>query len=342
MAASILEGINFADSRAEGEGLFARIVNGTPTTAYPSVGLVGDNTGNFCTGTLIAPQFVLTAGHCAEGVGNTAGRFQLGSSTYSTSQVFVHPNYNSNLIGDDNANDIAIYKLATPVTNIAPSQIYRSTPTVGQMLTLVGFGGGGTGNTGTDGSFGTKRVGTTPIDSVSAKLIRWTFDNNTESNTAPGDSGGPAFVTVSGTNYVAGVTSGGEQANAGIGDRSFDTRVDAFASWIDSIVGSTTSLPLVSITTSDAVAAETLSTQTANTGTYVVSRTGATTNAMTVNFVISGSATNGSDYRSIPTSVTIPAGAASTSITLSPTDDALVEVSETAILTLFGCYHHHR
>ncbi len=54
------------------------------------------------------------------------------------------------------------------------------------------------------------------------------------------------------------MTSGGDQANAGIGDRSFDTRVDAYAAWIDSIVGTTNNnTTTVSISASDAAAAET-------------------------------------------------------------------------------------
>ncbi|MFO0941751.1 MAG: Calx-beta domain-containing protein [Pirellulales bacterium] len=93
-------------------------------------------------------------------------------------------------------------------------------------------------------------------------------------------------------------------------------------------------MPSVSITASDAAAAETLSTQTANTGTYVITRTGSTTAALTVNIALSGSATNGTDYKSIPTSVTIPAGATSATITLTPIDDSIVEGSETAVITL--------
>jgi len=71
----------------------------------------------------------------------------------------------------------------------------------------------------------------------------WNFDNHQESNTAPGDSGGPAFVTVDGVRYVAGVTSGGEGRVHSLGDVSFDTRVDVFASWIDSIVGNAAPAP---------------------------------------------------------------------------------------------------
>lgn len=61
--------------------------------------------------------------------------------------------------------------------------------------------------------------------------------------TAPGDSGGPMLID----NKVAGITSGGRRANSGMppdvnltlnssyGEFGLDTRVSAFASWIDQI-----------------------------------------------------------------------------------------------------------
>ena len=319
--------------QAEVVGSQARIVNGTQTSGYPAVGLIGGHGDDYCSGTLIAPQYVLTAAHCAEGVANTAGQFTIGGRTYFTEQVFVHPGYTGE-VGSDTSDDIAIYKLSEPVVGIAPIPIFRGTPQVGQILTLVGFGGGGTGTTGSNGDFGIKRVGTTPIDEVSRTLISWNFDNNSESNTAPGDSGGPAFLTVNGVLYVAGVTSGGDSATAGIGDHSFDTRVDAYAGWIDSIVGTSSTLATISIAATDATAAETLSTQTANNGTFTITRTGTTETSLTVSFAVSGSATNGSDYNRLPTTVTIPAGQTSATLTLIPIDDALSENNENATITL--------
>jgi hypothetical protein len=327
--------------QSSGVERLARIVNGTQTSDYLAVGLIGESGDHFCTGTLIAPQYVLTAAHCAEGVGNTSGTFTVGGRSYQTERVFIHPNYNGNAIGSDSANDIAIYKLSQAVVGITPMAIFTGIPQVGQLLTLVGFGGGGNGTTGTNGDFGIKRVGTTPIDQVTRTLIHWDFDNNTEANTAPGDSGGPAFLTINGVKYIAGVTSGGDSPNASIGDHSFDTRVDAYADWITSIAGVTgggggggTVLPTLSIVATDAAAAETTISQTANTGTYTISRTGSTTAALVVSLSYSGSATSGSDYSSLPTQVTIPSGQSSVTLTVRPSDDSLSESSESVIATL--------
>jgi hypothetical protein len=213
------------------------------TSGFASVGLVGDTRGNFCSGTLIDATHVLTAGHCADDLGDTQGRFTVGGRTYATRDVTLHPNYNISRIGSDSANDLAVFTLNQPVANVAPSPLFRGTPRVGDVLTLVGFGAGASGGTSHNGSFGVKRVGTTPIDGVSSRIITWRLDRVQESNTAPGDSGGPAFLNVGGVYYVAGVTSGGTLGGAGYGDRSFDSRVDAYASWIDSVVGSTTTVP---------------------------------------------------------------------------------------------------
>ena len=223
---------------ASQQGATALIVNGQSTSDYEAVGVVNGG----CTGTLIAPDMVLTAAHCVESqnggfIGDTEGTFTVNGQTYRTTKVTVHPSYNPNNFGA--GYDIAIMKLERPVDGVTPYDINRTTPQVGQMLTLVGFGETGSSTSGSYNDFGNKTVGQTAIDEVSETHISWNFDSHDESNTAPGDSGGPAFVEQNGQLVVAGVTSGGDGDPHSLGDFSFDTRVDTLAAWIDQVAGTT-------------------------------------------------------------------------------------------------------
>ncbi len=67
---------------------------------------------------------------------------------------------------------------------------------------------------------------------------------------------------------------------------------------------------------------------------YTFTRSGVTSNALTVNYSIGGTATNGTDYASIPTGVTFAANLATATVTINPTADTIVESNETVILTL--------
>jgi Calx-beta domain-containing protein/putative Ig domain-containing protein len=96
------------------------------------------------------------------------------------------------------------------------------------------------------------------------------------------------------------------------------------------IVTIVNALPIVSISANVPNASETGPTA----GQFTVTRTGSTTASLTVNYAITGTATNGTDYVSLPTSVTIPASSASATITVTPVNDALVEGNEFVVLTL--------
>jgi predicted extracellular nuclease len=90
-------------------------------------------------------------------------------------------------------------------------------------------------------------------------------------------------------------------------------------------------LPTVSIAAQDANAAEAGQ----DPGTFRITRTGDTTNSLTVNYTVSGTSTNGTDYTPTLTgAATIAAGQSFVDITITPVDDALIEGNETLSLTL--------
>ncbi|GBE72959.1 hypothetical protein myaer87_01860 [Microcystis aeruginosa NIES-87] len=67
---------------------------------------------------------------------------------------------------------------------------------------------------------------------------------------------------------------------------------------------------------------------------YIFIRTGDTTNPLTVNYSIGGTAINGTDYTLLPTSVTFEANSAIATVIVDPTTDTTVESDETVVLTL--------
>lgn len=69
-------------------------------------------------------------------------------------------------------------------------------------------------------------------------------------------------------------------------------------------------------------------------GAFTVTRTGATTSALTLSYTVSGAATNGADYSTLSGTVTIPAGASSASINIYAIDDASYDPNELVMLSL--------
>ena len=94
-------------------------------------------------------------------------------------------------------------------------------------------------------------------------------------------------------------------------------------------------LPVITIAATDANAGETN-----NPGSFTLTRTGPTTDALTVLAALSGTATLGTDYTTVPpmgntAQVTFAVGSATAVVTLNPLDDLEVEGGETATLGLF-------
>lgn len=88
--------------------------------------------------------------------------------------------------------------------------------------------------------------------------------------------------------------------------------------------------PSVSIVATDPNASE----QGPDPGTFTMARAGVTNGPLTAFYTISGTASNGVDYATLTGSVTIPAGAFTAAISISPLPDSLVEGNETVNLTI--------
>ncbi len=69
-------------------------------------------------------------------------------------------------------------------------------------------------------------------------------------------------------------------------------------------------------------------------GRFTIYRTENTSKPLTVNYIVTGTATNGTDYRELSGTVTIASGSSSSIITVTPVDDEEFEGPETVVLTI--------
>ena len=179
------------------------ILGGAATSEHPAVGLVHLAVArSFCTGTLIAPDVVLTAGHCIEGdekvdafyTGSgqtvsdaTTDPATLGMIRYAVVDQVRYPTFEYFYTCPNPALDVALLRLAKPLTDIG-AVAFGGTPRTGAACTTVGFG-----SHETDGGeqFLEKRVATVTI---SGAVRETSLDvAAVDGISSHGDSGGPLF-----------------------------------------------------------------------------------------------------------------------------------------------------
>ena len=214
------------------------VVGGTdaPAGTYPYVAEIDIDHAFLCTGTLVTPTYVVTAGHCssitgAAGAGVpigqpgqlitvTLGSNKAGQGTdYAVKTVSVNPNYNFLLNGS--GYDVALLELATPATGLPTVKVAgrgeESLWKPGSLATIAGWGATSEGGDLPD----TLQEAHVPIvDDATAAAAYSEFENKTQigagypqggTDTCQGDSGGPLLVPApSGAFRLAGDTSYGD------------------------------------------------------------------------------------------------------------------------------------
>ncbi len=220
-----------------------RIVGGIPTADYPDCVAVGSDSDWCCTGTLVAPNVVVTAGHCVKGecasrvfIGEDVEAQQAGT-VISVKQAVSHPDY----LPPNPTHDIAILILSKDAGGepraIASSKALKA-------ATSVRLAGYGNTDVHSSGGYGRRRMVDVPLASADP---RYGADLDTEfvagapfldRDSCNGDSGGPAFVQSRGKWYLAGATSRGTASTIrACGDGGIYTRVGVFADWMRSVPG---------------------------------------------------------------------------------------------------------
>jgi secreted trypsin-like serine protease len=194
-----------------------------------------------CTGTLIAPQWVMTAGHCGSATGSLtqgivptpvawpAQAYQVvlgsvyadghGGETHAVTDVLVDSDY---IVTNGTGNDVTLMKLDTP-TKIAPMRIAavgeRSSWRTGALTTIAGFGATSSDAAEMPDQMQSAQVPVTSDEDCARAYGDGSFDAKTMvcagypeggTDTCEGDSGGPLLAPVRGGFRLAGATSFGD------------------------------------------------------------------------------------------------------------------------------------
>jgi secreted trypsin-like serine protease len=239
------------------------------TSAYNFVGglAISSDQGQFIgSASSIAPGWLLTAAHNVDidgdGLADSGVSLQFHLPTYgvfSVSEVYIHSTY-SGFANPSVNDDLALLRLSTslPFTLNYPSLTVGAS--LGDRITLVGFGQSGFGSFGytSSANLTDRRIGANVIDAFELddegsgipEIFLYDFDspdsfgspggslgNDQESIIGPGDSGGAALLDTGNGLALVGINTFTEGGNGIFGERGGGVLVEPYLPWISATTG---------------------------------------------------------------------------------------------------------